>query len=66
MGKGIWPKVGIQLVGVASALRIYVEEVGRWLHEDAVSAKNSRTAEIIAQIAGEQYESSDEECSDDM
>ena len=42
-----------------------VEEVGRWLHEDAVSAKNSRTVEIIAQIAGEQDSSSGEESGDD-
>ena len=43
---------------------LLVAEQGRWLHEDAVSAKNSRTADILAQLAEEEI-SSDEEKSDD-
>ena len=39
--------------------------MGRWLHEDALSVRNSRTAEILAQIAGEEDSSSGEESSDD-
>ena len=41
-----------------------MHEVGRWLHEDAVSAKNSRTLEILEQLA-EECNSSDEEVNDD-
>ena len=44
---------------------LLVEESGRWLHEDAVSVKNSRTAEILAHATREQYESSDDECTID-
>ena len=44
---------------------LLVTEVDRWIHPDAVSAKNSRTENIIMQIAGESIDSSDEEFSDD-
>lgn len=43
---------------------ILVAENYRWLHEHAVSAKNSRTLEILEHLAGEQI-SSDEESSND-
>ena len=39
---------------------VLVEEQGRWLHEDAVSAKNDRTTEILEQIAEKQIESDKE------
>ena len=39
--------------------------MGRWIHEDAVIAKNSRMAEMLAQITGEQDSLSGEESSDD-
>ena len=51
--------------GGARVKNLLVEEVGRWLHEDAVRSKNSRTVEILAQIAGEQDSSSGEESGDD-
>lgn len=44
---------------------LLVEEVGRWLHADAVSTKNSRTADILVKLAEEDNDSSDEELSDD-
>ena len=44
---------------------LLVAEVGRWPHEDAVSAKNSRTLDLIEQIAEESIDSSDGEYSDD-
>ena len=40
-------------------------EIGRWLHADALSAKNSRTTDLIVQLANECDNSSDEEMSDD-
>ena len=43
---------------------LLVDELGRWLHEDTVSAKNSRTLQIIEQLANE-CELSDEEVSED-
>ena len=33
--------------------KLLVEEIDRWLHEDAVGAKDSRTTEILAQLAEE-------------
>ena len=44
---------------------LLIAEVRRWLHADAVSAKNSRTTEIIVQLAEECNNPSDEELSDD-
>ena len=44
---------------------LLIAEIGRWLHEHAVSAKNSRTRDIIVQLAEEYNNSSDEELSDD-
>ncbi len=44
---------------------LMVAEVGRWLHEDAVSAKNSRTHDLMLQIAEESIDSSDGEFSDE-
>ena len=43
---------------------VLVDEQYRWVHDDAVSAKDSRTAEILAHFAGEQS-SSDEQSADD-
>ena len=43
---------------------LLVDEVGRWLHEDAVSAKNSRTLQIIKQLA-DKCDSSDDKVSED-
>ena len=45
--------------------KLLVAEVDRWLHADVVSAKNSRTSDIIVQLAGECNNSSDEEVSDE-
>ena len=39
-------------------------EVERWLHADTVRAKNSRTYDILVQLAGEYNDSSDKEVSD--
>ena len=44
---------------------LLIAEVGRWLHADAVSAKNDRTTDIILQLAEECNNSSEEEVSDD-
>ena len=44
---------------------LLVSEVNRWLHADAVSAKNSRTADVIVRLARECDDASDEEVSDD-
>ena len=44
---------------------LLVAEIGRWLHADAVSVKNTRTASILTQLAREDY-SSDEENLDDV
>ena len=44
---------------------LLVQEVGRWLHADAVSAKNSRTVELLLTL-GEENISSDEEEADDV
>ena len=44
---------------------LLIEEVGIWLHEDTASAKNSRTAEILAQTSGEEDSLSGDEGSDD-
>ena len=44
---------------------LLIAEAGRWLHADAVSAKNSRTTDVIVQLAEECNNSSDEELSDD-
>ena len=44
---------------------LLVEEAGRWLHADAVSTKNSRTVDMLVQIAGEDNDLSEEELSDD-
>ena len=51
--------------GGARIKNLMVAEVGRWLHADALSTKNSRTTELIVQIAGESTDSSDGEISDD-
>ena len=40
---------------------LLIAEIRRWLHADAVSAKNSRTTDIIVQLAEEYNNSSDEE-----
>ena len=37
---------------------LLVEEIGRWLHADALSAKSERTAEIIAEIEESENEHS--------
>ena len=42
---------------------LLVAEVDRWLHDDAVSAKSSRTHDLVVQIAEESIDSSDEEFS---
>ena len=44
---------------------LLVAEIGRWLHADAVSVKNTRTASILTQLAREDY-SSDEDNLDDV
>ena len=44
---------------------LLIAEIGRWVHDDAVSAKNSRTTNILVQIGEESNNSSDEELSDD-
>ena len=44
---------------------LLIAEVGRWLHADAVSAKNDRTTDILVQLAEECNDSSEEEVSDD-
>ena len=44
---------------------LLIAEIRRWLHPDAVSAKNSRTTEIIVQLAEECNNPSGEEVSDD-
>ena len=51
--------------GGACVNDLLIQEVGRWLHEDTVSAKNSRTAEILAQTSGEEDSLSGDEGSDD-
>ena len=43
---------------------ILVEEVGRWLHADAVSAKLERTTKLLVQLTQDDFPS-DEELSDD-
>ena len=43
---------------------LLVHEIGRWLHADAISTKNSRTLEILVQLANE-CSLSDEEVNDD-
>ena len=43
---------------------LLLAKIGRWLHVDRVSAKNSRTTKILVQIAEEYNNSSDEELSD--
>ena len=43
---------------------LLIAEISRWLHADAVSAKNIRTTNILVQIAEEYNNSSDEELSD--
>ena len=52
-----WGKVRIK--------HLLIAEIGRWLHDDAVSAKHSRTTKILVQIAEEYNNSSDKELSDD-
>ena len=44
---------------------LLIAEVGRWLHADAVSAKNDQTTDILVQLAEEYNNSSEEEVSDD-
>ena len=51
--------------GGARIKDVMVADVGRWLHADAVSTKNSTTRDLIVQIAGESIDSSDGEFSDD-
>ena len=51
--------------GGARIKNVMVAEVGRWLHADDVSTKNTRTTDLIVQIAGESIDSSDGEFSDD-
>ena len=51
--------------GGSRVKNLLVAELKRWLHTDAVSAKNSRTIEILVQIAGEEDSSSGEESGDD-
>ena len=43
---------------------LLAEELDRWLHADAISAKNSRTTEVIVQLTKECDNPSDEEVSD--
>ena len=42
---------------------LLIAEIGRWLHADTISAKNSRKTKILVQIA-EDINLSDEELSD--
>ena len=42
-----------------------IADDGRWLHANAVNAKEERTTDIIVQLAEEYNDSSDEELSDD-
>ena len=51
--------------GGARIKNLLVAEIGRWLHADALSAKNSRTTDLIVQLANEYDNLSDEEISDD-
>ena len=44
---------------------LLIAEIRRWLHADAVSAENSRTTEIIVQLAEEYNNPSGEKVSDD-
>ena len=62
----IWQQVGIQMeLGGARIKNLLVAEIGRWLHADALSAKNSRTTDLIVQLANECDNLSNEENSDD-
>ena len=45
--------------------KLFVAEVDRWLHADAVSTKISKILDILVQITGECDNLSDEEVSDD-
>ena len=52
-------------MGRSGIKKLRIAEIGRWLDEHAVSPKNSRTTDIIVQLAEEYNNSSDEELSDD-
>ena len=40
---------------------VLVEEVNRWLHRDAVEAKDERTKEVLMNLTWGDYDSSDKE-----
>ena len=41
--------------------KLVVAEIGRWLHEHAIDAKNGRTTQLLVQLAGEDISSDEEE-----